>query len=90
MSHRGDMNRYILPALGKVPLRQLDAATLDTFYARLHTGGGKHGRPLSASIVREVHAILSGALKQAVLWGWIRDEPLVRDLDEQLHLLLSA
>jgi len=75
MSYRGDLDRYILPALGELPVRQLDAATLDTFYARLRTGGGKQGRPLSASIVREVHAILSGALKQALVWGWIGHNP---------------
>jgi integrase len=75
MSYRGDLDRYILPALGRLPLRQLDAATLDTFYTRLRAGGGKNGRPLSASLVREVHAILSGALKQGVVWGWIGHNP---------------
>jgi integrase len=75
MSYRGDLDRYIVPALGRLPLRQLDAATLDTFYTRLRAGGGKDGRPLSASIVREVHAVLSGALKQAVVWGWLGHNP---------------
>jgi integrase len=75
MSYRGDLDRYILPALGQLRLSQLDAATLDTFYSRLRAGGGKNGRPLSASIVREVHAILSGALKQAVVWAWIGHNP---------------
>jgi integrase len=65
------MDRYILPALGKLPVRQVDAATLDAFYARLRTRGGKDGRPLKASTVHEVHAVLSGALKQAVVWGWV-------------------
>jgi hypothetical protein len=46
MSYRGDLDRYILPALGKLPLRQLDVATLDTFYTGLRTAGGKNGRPL--------------------------------------------
>ena len=70
-SYRAAMDRYILPALGKLPVRQLDAATLDAFYAQLRTRGGKDGRPLKASTVHEVHAVLSGALKQAVVWGWI-------------------
>jgi hypothetical protein len=42
------MDRYILPALGKLPVRQVDAATLDAFYAHLRTRGGKDGRPLKA------------------------------------------
>jgi integrase len=74
-SYRAAMDRYILPALGKVPIRQVDAATLDAFYAHLRTGGGKDGRPLKASTVHEVHAVLSGALKQAVVWGWIGHNP---------------
>jgi integrase len=74
-SYRAALDRYILPALGKLPVRQVDAATLDTFYARLRTGGGKGGRPLKASTVHEVHAVLSGALKQAVVWGWIGHNP---------------
>jgi integrase len=74
-SYRAALDRYILPALGKLPVRQVDAATLDAFYARLRTGGGKSGRPLKASTVHEVHAVLSGALKQAVVWGWIGHHP---------------
>jgi hypothetical protein len=31
----------ILPALGKLPLGRLDAATLDAFYAQLRKQGGK-------------------------------------------------
>jgi hypothetical protein len=69
------MDRYVLPALGKLPVRQVDAATLDAFYAHLRTRGGKDGRPLRASSVHEVHAVLSGALKQAVAWGWIGHNP---------------
>ena len=74
-SYRAAMDRYILPALGKLPVRQVDAATLDAFYAQLRTRGGKDGRPLKASTVHEVHAVLSGALKQAVVWGWIGHNP---------------
>jgi integrase len=74
-SYRAAMDRYILPALGKLPVRQVDAATLDAFYAQLRTEGGKDGRPLKASTVHEVHAVLSGALKQAVVWGWISHNP---------------
>jgi integrase len=74
-SYRAAMDRYILPALGKLPVRQLDAAPLDALYAHLRTRGGKDGRPLKASTVHEVHAVLSGALKQAVVWGWVGHNP---------------
>jgi site-specific recombinase XerD len=74
-SYRMAMDRYIPPGPGQAPLRQVDAATLDAFYAQLRTHGGKNGRPLKASTVHEVHAVLSGALKQAVVWGWIGHNP---------------
>jgi integrase len=34
------------------------------------------GWPLSASAVREVHSVLSGAFKQALVWGWIAHNPV--------------
>jgi hypothetical protein len=53
------MDRYILPAVGKLPVRQVDAATLDAFYPHLRIRGGKDGRPPNASTVHEVHAVLA-------------------------------
>ena len=35
-----------------------------------------NGWPLSASAVREVHSVLSGAFKQALVWGWIAHNPV--------------
>jgi integrase len=35
-----------------------------------------NGWPLSASAVREVHSVLSGAFKQALAWGWIAHNPV--------------
>jgi integrase len=34
------------------------------------------GWPLSASAVREVHTVLSGAFKQALVWGWTAHNPV--------------
>jgi integrase len=74
-NYRRDMDWFILPVLGKLPVARVDAATLDRFYAQLRKQGGKDGRPLAPSTVREVHAILSGALQQATAWGWITQNP---------------
>jgi integrase len=74
-TYRGYIDRAILPALGKLQLSRLDAATLDAFYAHLRKRGGKGGRPMAASSVHQVHAILSGALNRAVVWGWRADNP---------------
>ena len=74
-TYRGYIDRAIRPTLGKLPLGRLDAATLDAFYAHLRKQGGKGGRPMAASSVHQVHAILSGALNRAVVWGWIASNP---------------
>ena len=42
--YRGYIDRSILPSLGNLQVGRLDAATLDTFYARLRRQGGKDGR----------------------------------------------
>jgi len=74
-TYRGYIDRAILPTFGKLQLSRLDAATLDAFYAHLRKQGGKGGRPMAASSVHQVHAILSGALNRAVVWGWIAHNP---------------
>jgi integrase len=111
-NYRGAIDRYILPNLGRAMLHEVDAATLDTLYARVRATGGKcrvcwkrirrgepalragvryrprpgadetihepdcaGGWPVSASAVREVHSVLSGAFKQAVVWGWTTHNP---------------
>jgi integrase len=111
-NYRGAIDRYITPNLGRANLHEVDAATLDTLYARVRATGGKcrvcwkrirrgepalragvryqprpgadeavhepdcaRGWPVSASAVREVHSVLSGAFKQAVVWGWTTHNP---------------
>jgi integrase len=111
-NYRGAIDRYLLPALGRAKVREVDAATLDALYAQVRAHGGKcrlcwqrirtgepplrageryaprpgaqeqvhepdcvRGRRLSASAVREVHTVLSGAFKQAVAWGWAAHNP---------------
>jgi integrase len=74
-TYRGYIDRAIRPTLGQLPLGRLDAATLDAFYAHLRKQGGKGGRPMAASSVHQVHAVLSGALNRAVVWGWIASNP---------------
>ncbi len=53
-----------LPALGLRQVRQLSGWDLDNLYAGMIDNGK------GAATVRQLHAILSGALGQAVKWGW--------------------
>jgi integrase len=42
---------------------------------QVHEPDCARGWPLSASAVREVHTVLSGAFRQAVVWGWAAHNP---------------
>jgi integrase len=75
VTYQGYIDRVILPALGQIPLRRLDTATLDRFYTVLRARGGTGGAPLAPATVRQVHAILRRALDQAARWGWIPANP---------------
>lgn len=60
------------PDLGKLPLRRLTTERIDAYYAGL-----ARERLLSPASIRHVHAVLRGALAQAVRWGWIPVNPAV-------------
>jgi hypothetical protein len=40
-NYRGAIDRHIIPALGRAKVHEVDAATLDTLYARVRATGGK-------------------------------------------------
>ncbi len=67
--YRRIIDRQVAPALGKVKLSKLTVAQLDDLYLGLERSG------LAPSTVRQVHAVVSGALKQAVKWRWIGYNP---------------
>jgi len=63
----------IKPGLGKLRLPQVDPPALDRFYTALRKSGSlrKPGTPLSGSRLRDVHAVISGALAVAARYGWV-------------------
>jgi integrase len=63
----------IKPGIGKLRLPQVDPPALDRFYTALRKGGSsrKPGEPLSGSRLRDVHAVISGALGLAARYGWV-------------------
>ena len=68
--YRRLVTRLVAPDLGKLPLRRITTQRLDTYYASL-----VRERGLSPASIRHVHAVLRGALGQAVRWGWIPANP---------------
>lgn len=65
LAYRRYIKLHIVPVLGVVPVRKLTAWDLDRLYGAM----GEKG--LGAATIRQTHAILSGALKQATRWGWV-------------------
>jgi integrase len=67
----------IKPGVGKLRLPQVDPPALDRFYTALRKSGSlrKPGEPLSASRLRDVHAVISGALGLAARYGWVAYNP---------------
>lgn len=74
--YRAQAKAHIHPALGKVPLSQLDPHRIQSFYNSLLRGsGGK--QPLSHKSIRNVHGILSKCLSTAVKLEYMRRKPSV-------------
>ncbi len=74
------MRRYVIPRIGGMPLRQVDAPTLEALYAELRASGGRSDKsgepmPLSEQTVAVVHRILHRALSNAARRGLIRANP---------------
>ena len=64
-TYRAYAKTTISPVIGTKRVRLLTALDLDNFYAQL----GKVGR--KPATIRQIHAIISGALGQAVKWGMV-------------------
>lgn len=69
---------YVAAALGGRMLQTISANDLDRFYGDLRRGGGRGGRPLSATTVRDVHRTLHKAFSDAVRWQRMERNPCDR------------
>ena len=80
--YEATIRRYIVPAIGQIPLQSLRAEDLDGLYARLLREGrpGGAGSGLSPGTVRQVHAVMSGALTDASRKGTVTRN-VARDAD---------
>ena len=64
--YRGNVERYLVPKLGRIPLEKLAPRHIQEMEAQLLRDGGSKGRPLSPRTVLQVHRVLSKALNDAV------------------------
>lgn len=76
--YRVIVSAHIVPYIGHVRLDRLDASMLDALYVKLRREGGRQQQGLSAKSVRNVHGVLSSALKFAERKGLIPRSPAER------------
>jgi hypothetical protein len=76
-SYSRNLRLHVLPRLGSVQLRRIDAGMLNTLYAALLTEGRRDyaGGGLSPRTVRYIHTIAHRAFKDAVRWGRLARNP---------------
>jgi len=78
------IDRYVLPHIGRVPLRSLTIRHLEDLYAHLRRTGGHDSRPLAPKTVLNVHQILRTALGDAERAGLVQRN-VARLMDPPCH-----
>ena len=77
--YRSAVNANIKPVLGKVDIAKLEPAQIDAYYSKLLASG------LTPLTVRKSHAILSASFAQALRWGWVDRNPVLRASPPSTH-----
>lgn len=78
------IDRYVLPHIGRVPLRSLTVTHLEDLYALLRRNGRHNGGPLAPKTVLNVHQILRTALGDAERAGLVHRN-VARLMDPPCH-----
>jgi integrase len=79
VNYRSHVQHQIGSRLGDVALDEIDGPRLNLFYAQLAADGRVNGEGgLSPASVRRIHATLHRALRDAVRWGYLPDNPADR------------
>jgi integrase len=78
--YRNKIRLHLNPALGHVRVSKLTSAQIDDLYTGLRQRKG-----LSASSIRQVHAVLRRALEQARKWGWLERNPATLASPPSVH-----
>lgn len=76
-SYRGNIERYLKPAIGRERLQSLSPSRLSVVFKRMHEHGGAGGKALSARTVEFARAVLRRAMQDAVLDRLIEVNPVV-------------
>jgi integrase len=70
-NYETNLQVHVIPALGALKLQRLTAPRIATFYSELLTSGRRDGKGLAPKTVRNIHALLHRALRDATRWGYV-------------------
>jgi hypothetical protein len=70
-NYQTQIRTHVLPGLGSIELQRLSPTQLNSFYRTLLAGGRRDGQGLAPKTVKNIHAILHRALKDAERWGYV-------------------
>lgn len=76
--YRQLIDNYLLPTFGSMPVGELRGRHLDELYDEMLAGRRTaSGRKVQPATVRQVHAVMRGAMQQAVKWEMIPANPVL-------------
>jgi hypothetical protein len=70
-NYQTNLQVHTIPALGALKLQRLTAPRIASFYSQLLADGRRDGKGLAPKTVRNIHALLHRALKDAARWGYV-------------------
>jgi integrase len=71
-NYRTNITSHVSPLIGDTKLQAMTPVQLNALYARLLADHRRDGKGLSPKTVRNIHAMLHKALKDALRWGMVR------------------
>lgn len=78
-ANRHRINDYIIPYIGKVPIKTLTTHRLEQFYRKLLAmpavpckGHEQEHKTISPAVIEKIHDVIRSALNQAIRWDYLK------------------
>jgi len=82
--HKEHAEKYIIPLIGDIGLLRLEPFDIETMYTELRKSGRKKSKGgLSEQTIKHIHSTLNNALKRAVKWKLLTNNPCI-DVDKPM------
>lgn len=74
--YRTWLKNHIVPKMGHFQLQELNSFTIESILLKVQSNGGKNGKPLSNSSMRQIGIVLSVCLKTAIRHKHLKQNPM--------------